>query len=105
MKNKVALDPALLTRDFLLIAFFLSYVFSYLQVSLFFVGLLSSIIFYDSIHYYCHFGPDINIGWLKNLRINHLKHHYKNQDKYFGVTNTIWDDICGTGEVVNKNKK
>lgn len=67
-------------------------------ISLIYIGLIGAIIVYDSIHYYCHFGPEINIKWLKYLRINHLKHHYRDPTRYFGVTNTIWDEIFGTNE-------
>jgi sterol desaturase/sphingolipid hydroxylase (fatty acid hydroxylase superfamily) len=55
-------------------------------------------IMYESIHYYCHFGPEIQIKWLKTLKINHLKHHYRNQSKNYGVTTNFWDKIFGTYE-------
>lgn len=67
-----------------------------LTVATIFVGFASTIIAYDSIHYYCHFGPETNISWLKTLRINHLKHHYRNKDKNFGVTTNFWDKCFGT---------
>jgi len=75
-----------------------------LTVAIIFIGLIGTLVNYDSIHYYCHFGPQISIGWLKTLRINHLKHHYRDQTKYFGVTNIFWDSVFGTGENKLKSK-
>jgi sterol desaturase/sphingolipid hydroxylase (fatty acid hydroxylase superfamily) len=75
---------------------------SALAVSLFFVGFLSVMIIYDCIHYFCHFGPQTEILWLKTLRINHLKHHYRNQQKNFGVTTNLWDKVFGTYDTETK---
>ena len=59
-------------------------------------GLVSTLALYDLLHYYCHFGPEINIKWIKFMRIYHLKHHYRNQNAYFGVTNPFWDYFFGS---------
>jgi sterol desaturase/sphingolipid hydroxylase (fatty acid hydroxylase superfamily) len=59
-------------------------------------GTLFGLTFYDILHYYFHFGPEINIAWLVKLKRNHLKHHYRDQSKGFGVTNTLWDNVFGT---------
>lgn len=60
------------------------------------IGLLAALTFYDIIHYYCHFGYQTNIKWLNYLRTYHLKHHYRNEDRNFGVTSPIWDIVFGT---------
>lgn len=87
------------TIKMILIAAFYYLFLSPMSIGLIFIGLLVSVICYDSIHYYCHFGPEINIKFIKDLRINHLKHHFRDPNRYFGVTNTIWDTVFGTGEV------
>lgn len=60
------------------------------------IGFIASLITYDSIHYYCHFGPETSMQWLKNLRIKHLKHHYRNPQANFGVTSSLWDIVFNT---------
>lgn len=60
------------------------------------LGILTGLTLYDMMHYYFHFGPEINIGWLNYLKRNHLKHHYRDPNKGFGVSNTLWDSIFQT---------
>ncbi len=60
------------------------------------LGVLTGLTFYDIAHYYFHFGPEINIGWINDLKRNHLKHHYRNLDERFGVSNTLWDALFKT---------
>ena len=59
-------------------------------------GFIASMIVYDSLHYYCHFGPETEIKWLKAVRIKHQKHHYRTPQANFGVTTSLWDIIFGT---------
>lgn len=60
------------------------------------LGVLVGLTLYDITHYYFHFGPEINIPFLINLRRNHLKHHYRDPNRGFGVSNTFWDKIFGS---------
>ena len=54
-------------------------------------GTLSGFLVYDLLHYYYHFGGEPPFDFLKRLKVNHLKHHYKDYSKGFGVSTTIWD--------------
>lgn len=96
LKNKIALswceNSAIL---FFLIASF-RWLFSDLVVGMLFMGFIATMIAYDCIHYFCHFGPELDNSWLKELRINHLKHHYRSQQVNFGVTTNFWDKVFGT---------
>lgn len=57
-------------------------------------GLLGYVI-YDCTHYYLHHGqPSTNPG--KHLKTYHLNHHFRIQDKGFGITSSFWDIIFGT---------
>ena len=94
--KKVAISIIPFSIKLILIALAYSLFLDPLCIGLIFVGFLATVIFYDSIHYYCHYGPELNIRWLKYLRINHLKHHYRDQSRFFGVTNTFWDLVFGT---------
>lgn len=96
MKNKLAISIHKVILYF--IGFYTVYYwfFSHLQIMILLSGLLISITFYDIVHYWCHFGYQTNIKWINYLRRNHLKHHYRDQTKGFGVTSTFWDRIFGT---------
>lgn len=63
------------------------------------VGLHMMLTFYDSLHYYYHFGPELNIPILRTLRKIHLKHHFRDQNRGFGVTSTLWDNVFGTTHI------
>jgi len=61
----------------------------------FFPGFILGYLLYGSIHYAIHaWKPPFK--WLKPLWQNHYLHHYKNDDKGFGVSTTFWDKIFGT---------
>ena len=60
------------------------------------MGVIFSLVAYDCLHYYFHFGWEPQWQFIANLKRNHLKHHYKNTDKGFGVTSTLWDKVFGT---------
>lgn len=96
LKNKVALGWAFLSFRVWIIALVLRFVLSDLAVGMWYLGFMLTICAYDSIHYYCHFGGETSIKWLKRLRINHLKHHYRDQQTNFGVTTNLWDKVFGT---------
>lgn len=61
----------------------------------FFPGFLLGYLLYGSMHYAIH---SINppFPWLKPLWKNHYLHHYKNENKGFGVSTIFWDKIFGT---------
>lgn len=60
----------------------------------FFPGFLFGYIMYGSMHYAIHaFAPP---RFLKALWRNHHLHHYKTEDKGFGVSSVLWDIVFGT---------
>lgn len=63
------------------------------------LGILLGLTLYDVTHYYFHFGPEINIPLLVDLKRNHLKHHYRDPNRGFGVSNTSWDLIFGSQHI------
>lgn len=68
-----------------------------IKIALFMVvGMLFCVIAYDCLHYFFHFGWEPQSKIISNLKRNHLKHHYKNTNTGFGVTNTLWDKVLGT---------
>ncbi|KAE8655516.1 Fatty acid 2-hydroxylase 1 [Hibiscus syriacus] len=58
-------------------------------------GGLSGYVMYDTTHYYLHHGhPTSKI--LKSLKKYHMNHHFRIQNKGFGVTTTLWDRVFET---------
>ncbi|XP_030972682.1 dihydroceramide fatty acyl 2-hydroxylase FAH1 [Quercus lobata] len=57
-------------------------------------GLLGYVI-YDCTHYYVHHGqPTSKVP--KDLKKYHLNHHFRIQDKGYGITSSFWDKVFGT---------
>ncbi|TQD86641.1 hypothetical protein C1H46_027767 [Malus baccata] len=60
-----------------------------------FGGGLLGYVMYDCTHYYLHHGqPTSEVP--RNLKRYHLNHHFRIQDKGFGITSSIWDRVFGT---------
>ncbi len=61
---------------------------------IYFPGFIIGYLGYVSIHYAIHTFPPPK--GMKALWRNHHLHHYKNPNKGFGVSSTLWDGIFGT---------
>ncbi len=69
----------------------------------FFAGFISGYLLYGSMHYAIHaWNPPFK--WMKALWRNHHLHHYKEQEKGFGVSTTLWDHVFGTMFDLKKEK-
>ncbi|KAK4488091.1 hypothetical protein RD792_003833 [Penstemon davidsonii] len=60
-----------------------------------FGGGLLGYVMYDVTHYYLHHGQPTN-EVPKNLKKYHLNHHFRIQNKGFGITSSFWDKAFGT---------
>ncbi|XP_031267355.1 dihydroceramide fatty acyl 2-hydroxylase FAH2-like [Pistacia vera] len=60
-----------------------------------FGGSLLGYVLYDCTHYYLHHGK-LSKGFSKHLKKYHLNHHFRIQNKGFGITSSLWDDVFGT---------
>jgi sterol desaturase/sphingolipid hydroxylase (fatty acid hydroxylase superfamily) len=61
----------------------------------FFAGFMLGYLMYGSMHYAIHaWNPPFK--WMKPLWRNHHLHHYKQQERGFGVSSTLWDRVFGT---------
>ncbi|XP_057970814.1 dihydroceramide fatty acyl 2-hydroxylase FAH2-like isoform X2 [Malania oleifera] len=60
-----------------------------------FGGGLLGYVMYDVTHYYLHHGhPSREVT--RNLKKYHLNHHFRIQNKGFGITSSLWDKVFGT---------
>ncbi len=92
----------------LAIVFFLLFwlTFGNVYVLPFFSGFLIGYLFYDMTHYAVHHFNMHNKFWLK-IKNHHIRHHFKDEDKGFGVSSPFWDVIFRTDyekEVGEKQK-
>ena len=61
----------------------------------FFPGFVLGYLVYGTMHYAIHaWNPPFK--WMKPLWRNHHLHHYKNAEKGFGVSSTLWDHVFNT---------
>ncbi len=67
----------------------------------FFAGFLIGYLFYDISHYAVHHFNMHSKFWLA-IKNHHIKHHYQNPDKGYGVSSPIWDYVFRTNY---KNKE
>jgi sterol desaturase/sphingolipid hydroxylase (fatty acid hydroxylase superfamily) len=69
-----------------------------------FPGFMLGYLLYASMHYAIHaWNPPFK--WMKPLWRNHHLHHYKDEEKGFGVSSTLWDHIFGTMFDLKKEKE
>lgn len=64
----------------------------------YFAGFVMGYIFYDTLHYALHH-LDFQGKWWIVLKTHHLKHHFKNPEKGYGVSSPVWDVIVGSNFV------
>jgi sterol desaturase/sphingolipid hydroxylase (fatty acid hydroxylase superfamily) len=70
----------------------------------FFPGFIFGYLLYASMHYAIHaWNPPFK--WMKPLWRNHHLHHYKDEEKGFGVSTTLWDRLFGTMFDLKKEKE
>ena len=58
-------------------------------------GFLAGYLLYDMTHYYLHHGsPRMRFGrWLREL---HMRHHFQDQERGYGISAPYWDRVFGT---------
>jgi sterol desaturase/sphingolipid hydroxylase (fatty acid hydroxylase superfamily) len=83
--------------------FLLMYLILKKSVFPFFPGFMLGYLMYGSMHYAIHaWNPPFK--WMKGLWKNHHLHHYKQQERGFGVSSTLWDHVFGTMFDLKKEK-
>lgn len=73
-----------------------------IYIAPFMAGFLTGYLFYDMTHYAVHHFNMHNKFWLA-IKNHHMKHHYQDSAKGFGVSSPVWDKIIGT-DFQGKNK-
>ncbi len=77
------------------VLFFAIYALMHSNTFAFFPGFALGYLMYGTMHYAIHaWNPPFQ--WMKPLWRNHHLHHYKHEEKGFGVSSTLWDHVFGT---------
>ncbi len=77
------------------VAFLIMYALMRYNAFAFFPGFALGYLLYASTHYAIHaWHPPFK--WMKPIWRNHHLHHYKNDERGFGVSTHIWDKVFGT---------
>ena len=70
----------------------------------FFAGFLTGYLFYDITHYAVHHFNMHSKFWLA-IKNHHIKHHYQDPDKGYGVSSPFWDYIFRTHYISKEEQK
>jgi sterol desaturase/sphingolipid hydroxylase (fatty acid hydroxylase superfamily) len=93
--KRLVMPPAVSVPLALLFYFLFYYLLGPVYLSPFFAGFILGYIFYDITHYAVHHFSIKNKFWLA-IKNHHMIHHYKHDDKGFGVSQPTWDHLFGT---------
>lgn len=61
----------------------------------FFSGFICGYLTYDTLHYALHHFTAKRKFWIR-LKVRHMKHHYEDNSKGFGVSSNLWDQLLGS---------
>jgi len=93
--KRLVMPPSVSLPLALLFYFLFLAIFGQEKVASFMPGFLTGYLFYDMTHYAVHHFNMHSKLWL-SLKNHHMKHHYQDADKGYGVSSPVWDKIIGT---------
>ena len=102
--KRLVMPPSVSIPLAVLFYFLFKLILGQILVAPFFVGFILGYLFYDMTHYAIHHYNMHNKFWLF-IKNHHMKHHYKDPLKGFGVSSPLWDDIIGTNFQEDKTIK
>ncbi len=71
------------------------FILSAQYVDAYFIGYVAGYLFYDMSHYFLHHGNFKSKFWA-DLKNHHMRHHYVEPERGFGVSTAFWDHIFRT---------
>jgi 4-hydroxysphinganine ceramide fatty acyl 2-hydroxylase len=100
--KRLVMPPSVSVPLALLFFFLFTTILGNIYVAPFMAGFLTGYLFYDMTHYAVHHFNMHNKFWLA-IKNHHMRHHYQDPAKGFGVSSKVWDKIIGT-DFLDKNK-
>jgi sterol desaturase/sphingolipid hydroxylase (fatty acid hydroxylase superfamily) len=93
--RRLVMPPSVSVPLAILFYFIFTLLLGYINVTSFFVGFILGYLAYDMTHYAVHHFNMHNRFWLA-IKNHHMKHHYMDSTKGFGVSSPVWDEVMGT---------
>ncbi len=101
--RRLVMPPSVSVPLAVLFYFIFDVILGSVLVAPFFIGFIVGYLFYDLTHYAIHHYNMHNKFWLI-IKNHHMRHHYQNPDKGYGVSSPVWDKIIGTDFPKTKEK-
>ncbi len=102
--RRLVMPPSVSIPLATLFYFLFSFLLGNIFVLPFFAGFLTGYLFYDITHYAVHHFNMHSKFWLA-IKNHHIKHHYQDPDKGYGVSSPIWDYIFRTHYISKEEQK
>ncbi|WP_337872708.1 sterol desaturase family protein [Ignavibacterium sp.] len=102
--RRLVMPPSVSVPLALLFFFLFQFLIGNSYVYPFFAGFLVGYLFYDLTHYAIHHFNMHSKIWLE-IKNHHMRHHYLDPNKGFGVSSPIWDIIFGTNFRLKKEEQ
>ncbi|MCL6494113.1 MAG: sterol desaturase family protein [Ignavibacterium sp.] len=102
--RRLVMPPSVSVPLALLFFFLFHNLIGSIYVYPFFAGFLTGYLFYDMTHYAIHHFNMHSKFWLE-IKNHHMRHHYLDPSKGFGVSTPIWDMIIGTNFRLKKEEQ
>ncbi|MGA7837552.1 MAG: sterol desaturase family protein, partial [Ignavibacteriaceae bacterium] len=93
--KRLVMPPSVSIPLALLFYFLFESIFGNILVAPFFVGFIAGYLVYDMSHYAVHHFNMHSKFWLA-IKKHHIRHHFENPEKGYGVSSPLWDEIMGT---------
>jgi sterol desaturase/sphingolipid hydroxylase (fatty acid hydroxylase superfamily) len=93
--KRLVMPPAISVPLAFLFYFGFKFLMGEIATAPFFAGYVLGYLFYDMLHYAVHHA-NWNNKWFMEIKAHHLKHHFKDPERGFGVSSTLWDRVIGT---------
>ena len=93
--KRLVMPPSVSVPLAVLFYFLFILILGTIYVAPFFVGFILGYLSYDMTHYAVHHFNMHNKFWLA-LKNHHMKHHYMDSTRGFGVSSPVWDEVMGT---------
>jgi sterol desaturase/sphingolipid hydroxylase (fatty acid hydroxylase superfamily) len=93
--RRLVMPPSVSVPLAVLFYFLFAAILNDMNVAPFFVGFILGYLCYDITHYAIHHFNMHNRFWLA-IKNHHMKHHYMDPKKGFGVSSPVWDHVMGT---------
>ncbi len=93
--KRLVMPPSVSIPLAILFFYIFTLILGSINVAAFFVGFILGYLAYDMTHYAVHHFNMHNKFWLA-IKNHHMKHHYMDSTKGFGVSSPVWDEVMGT---------